>query len=405
MSRTSKWLVGLTAAKILIFLLATHFLHFKPFTGSNTTNYFIPIAERLISHGTFNDDATRDYSTVPPGYPFILSIFYRAAGGSALVALVAFQFLADLLVAWTLLELGRRFGNSRAGAAAAVIWLMFPPALAVSTWITPEPLFTALLMGGLLLICVKDRELSSSAAAFSGLLFGLATLIRGNTLIVPFVLAPFWLWRRVYRGALLFVLAFGIPVGMWTVRNYMELGDPIVSSSNFGSVFLQGSDERFYHDKDTEYPPVFQRAAQAGYSKPAVETSSNISHWLFSVGWYRYRERLEQDGILSIVFQEIRKLGYMWFLTESGAGRSQLVLLLCALAIVPLGLWELYLWITSGDPARCIPAIVVGAWIAFQMAILPLARYTVSILPVILLAACFRALVLFPRMSNKNVIQ
>ena len=90
----------------------------------------------------------------------------------------------------------------------------------------------------------------------------------------------------------------------------------------------------------------------------------------------------------------------MWFLVESGNKRSEAILLLCALAVVPLGLWELWLWLWSGDEARRMVAITVAFWIALHLLVVPVARYTIPILPVIVLAACFRGAALLGRRNT-----
>lgn len=386
------WVSGLTLAKVAVFLALVLFFHVRPYTGDNATSYFIPIAQRIATLGSFNDTASRDYSSVPPGYPFILATAYRVAGRAALPTVVCLQFLADLLIAFALLEMGTRFGNIRAGGAAAVVWLVFPPALVISTWITPETLFSACVIGGLVSISVQDRDLGSRRRMiFAGLLFGLATLIRGNTLYLPLVLAAYWFWRRAFSAAIVFLLAFALPIGMWTIRNWIVLQDPVVVSSSFGAAFLQGSDEKLYQNKTTEYPALFRDAEVAGIHKPAIETGSNINRWMYRIGMRNYQSRLENQGIPAVLGQLARKLGYMWFLTESGSRKAEAILFLCALAVVPLGLWELWTWLWAADAARRVPAITVGFWIAIHLLVVPIARYTVPILPVILLAACFRA--------------
>jgi hypothetical protein len=386
------WLVGLTLAKVLIFLALALFLHVKPFVGDNAIYYFIPIAQRIDTVGSFNDVYTRDFSSVPPAYPFLLAIAYRVAGSLALPMVVCLQFLADLFIAFALLKMGTRFGSHRVAVVAGTIWLLFPPAVVISTWISPETFYSACVIGGLLSIAVRDPDLASpKRMGLSGLMFGAATLLRGNTLFLPFIYALYWVRKRAYAAAAVFLLAFGIPLGIWTARNWVVLRDPIVVSSSFGAAFMQGSDDKLYQNKATEYTGLFLSAEAAGITKPAVETSSNINRWMFRIGIRNYRLRLQNQGVFAALGHVARKVGYMWFLTESGNRRSQAILLVCALSVVPLGLWELWLWLWSGDEARRIPAITIAFWIGIHLLVVPIARYTVPILPVIVLAACFRA--------------
>lgn len=383
-------MVGITIVKIALFLIAVLVFGRHPFLGGNTTSYFLPIARRILEQGSFNDIYTRDYSSVPPGYPYLLASMDWLTGRFALDALVCLQYLADLLVSFGLLWLGSRFGSDRAGAAAALFWLVFLPEVAISTWITPEAVFSALFIGALLLICVPAGELRPIHAISAGLLFGLATLFRGNTLLLPLAFAGYWVWRRAYLAAALFVLAFGLPIGAWTLRNWVVLGDPIVVSSAFGPAFMQGSDDKYYQHKEAEYPAVFRDAAAAGITKPTVETGSNINRWMFRIGLHNYQVRLRDRGVIAALGHMARKLVYMWYLTESISPREELGSAMFALLVVPLGLWELFRWLWRGDGQRLV-AITVGFWIGIHLLVVPVARYTIPIMPLIILAACFRA--------------
>jgi len=390
------WLLGITLGKISVFLVLVSFLHVHPFVGDNTKDYFIPIAERINSQGSFNDIDSRDYSSVPPGYPFFLAGIYRLAPRSPLIIVVCLQFLADLLIGVALLRLGSRFGGVRAGGVAAVLWLLFPPALVISTWITPETLFDACVMWVLVLLSVHDVDLRSLRMVSAGLLLGLATLIRSNTLFLPVAFVAYWFWRRSYSAAMVFALAFVLPIGAWTVRNRVVLGDPIVVSTSFGSAFMQGSDDKFYQHKATEYPALMRGAEAAGLTRPTVETGSNMNRWMFRIGMRNYRLRLEKQGIFAVLGHFGRKLGYMWFLTESGNLREEAVLSLCSLVVVPLGFWGLWTWWLTGEAQRIL-VITVAFWIGIHLLVVPVARYMVPVLPVILLAACIRVETLLSR--------
>ncbi|WP_410962035.1 hypothetical protein, partial [Salmonella sp. SAL4359] len=60
-------------------------------------------------------------------------------------------------VALLLLFLGNRETSIEVGWLAGVLWLIFPPAVIISTWITSETLFTTLLV---LSIVMLIRSLS-----------------------------------------------------------------------------------------------------------------------------------------------------------------------------------------------------------------------------------------------------
>ena len=53
---------------MLLLLSLNHCGHVMVFIGDNAKAHYVPIAERLISEGTFNGAASRPDSKVPPGY-------------------------------------------------------------------------------------------------------------------------------------------------------------------------------------------------------------------------------------------------------------------------------------------------------------------------------------------------
>ncbi len=109
-----------------------------------------------------------------------------------------------------------------------------------------------------------------------------------------------------------------------------------------------------------------------------------------------YRLRLEKQGIFAVLGHFGRKLGYMWFLTESGNLREEAVLSLCSLVVVPLGFWGLWTWWLTGEAQRIL-VITVAFWIGIHLLVVPVARYMVPVLPVILLAGCIRVETLLSR--------
>ena len=380
------WLLRIGVGKIALYAALVFAGRVQPFAGDNANSYFMPIGHRIATEGKFNDINTRDDNSVPPGYPFVLAAMERVGLGHALWVTVCLQYAADLVVALLLLSMGTAMGSAWAGFAAGLAWLFYPPAVVIASWIAPESIFTAFLVAAIACVCMGNGK----RAIWGGLWFGIAALFRADCLFLPIFFTMWWLWKRAYRTAILFSLIFGVTVGLWTLRNYLVVDDVVVVSSSFGSAFMQGSDERFYHDKEREYPPLFAMAAAKGLPKPVVEKSSSINRWLFQLGIRHYQDQARDNGWPSVAGMVARKFVKMWYLTESGNRRSQIILLICAIFAAPLGLIELGTWFKLADQGRLFCALTVAYWILIHILIVPIARYTVPVFPVILLAACFR---------------
>lgn len=363
---------GLTALKILVFLLVPRF---QPFVGDNAADHYLPAAERLLTQGRFNGPDSRPDSKVPPGYPACLAVAKAISPARALTLMVCVQLAADFLVAMAIYILGAQLCSIRAGWLAGLAWLLFPPATVIATWVTAETIYTALFVTALTLLMVRP-----SWSFLAGLVLGMATLFRGTAVFLPVWLIPFWLLKRWQQG-LLFALGVFCVVLPWTVRNYLVLDDRILVAVGSGSVFLQGSEERTlsYHGKNKEYPAMYAAAAKDGIVKPADHKESKIDNWMRQVGLRNYRLRLEERP-WSFVSFFTNKFFRLWYGTESCSWKSQLAVGIWSVAIVPLGIWQLW------RKRAALLLWTLGYFVLLHWVTLPQLRYMLPVYPFLILA-------------------
>ena len=128
------------------------------------------------------------------------------------------------------------------GLVAAALVGVSPFMIAADGSVMAESLFTALVTAAVL-VGVKARR-SGRIGWFAGfgLLLGLATLTRGDGLMVALFLVPVVAWgsgdawtRRLTRAAVALLLV-AVTLTPWAVRNQRELDDPVVLSSNSGTL-------------------------------------------------------------------------------------------------------------------------------------------------------------------------
>jgi hypothetical protein len=160
----------------------------------------------------------------PPLYPVMLAVVDWLTG-SSLVAGRALSLLLGLGVVLLTMQFGRAVATRRAGLVAGLVVAVYPPLLANDTVLLTEPV-SLLLMLGLLLVLRRRHVL------VGGLLCGLLVLARPSAQGVVVIVAAWVLWQMGWRRALSFVAVVGLVIAPWIVRNWVQLGSPVLVTSN-----------------------------------------------------------------------------------------------------------------------------------------------------------------------------
>lgn len=380
---------GVTIAKIAGLILLGWMGVVQPFVGANARDHYLVIASRLLAEGRFNGPDSRPDSKVPLGYPALLAAVKRVLPGYYIWVVVAIQMMADLLVACLLYHLAQSRLTPAAGILAGLAWLLFPPALAFSTWVTAETVFTALLVLSLFLLVGALEKKAPAAALVAGLVLGVATLFRGTCIWLPIFFLPLWLtrgWSRRLLIGLAFTGGLASIVAPWALRNRVVLEDPILVSVGAGSSFLQGSDERVFTiaGKRAHYPAMIAAAKKVGITRPTSGRESDMDNWMLRVGLHNYAVRWRERPATLIPFG-LYKLLRLWYGTESGDPLEEGTLALLAVLVVPLGLWQIWRWRVGQPVLAWVFGLVVVYFIGLHEAVLPEYRYVHPIYPLLLL--------------------
>ncbi|MBI5105806.1 MAG: glycosyltransferase family 39 protein, partial [Solirubrobacterales bacterium] len=185
----------------------------------------------------------------PPGYPYFLAGVYRLAGvehapaqervEAARKANVVVGTLVVALIGLLAAQLWRR----RVALVAMAIAAVYVPLIVVGGSVMSELLFTALVLGALVL-AVEHRRSTRRRYAYAvaaGAMAGLAMLTRANAaiLLVPLAIAA-WdarpRWSRRALGPPLALLATALVLLVpWTVRNASQLHAFVPFTTQVGS--------------------------------------------------------------------------------------------------------------------------------------------------------------------------
>jgi 4-amino-4-deoxy-L-arabinose transferase-like glycosyltransferase len=232
-----------------LFLLPRLAVLLIPVTPTSDADFYYTRAGEIADGlGYLSEDGTPT-AYWPPGWPWVLAQAFRI-GGESLATLGLLNLACAVLTGWLTLDLGRRlFGGELAGRAGLLLLALYPNSIGYMPLALTEVFYTALLLAGCWLLVARRSML---ALAGAGLVFGLAMLVKAQTLvIVPLVYAirlwraPGW-WRRLPRltaSGLLVVAVAGLAVLPWSLRNQAEFGRFVAISTNGGITLLTGNND------------------------------------------------------------------------------------------------------------------------------------------------------------------
>jgi hypothetical protein len=167
-----------------------------------------------------------------PAYPVFLAVLLRPFGGSLQIPVMA-QIAVSALTVWLTIVLAARLVGPRASIWAGLVLAVDPVSALYPCLLLPETVFTALLLGGVLVwVRALDRgSVLQSCAA--GLLLGVAALTRPIGIFLPVLVAASALVRRHQgvRITLAIAILFGasIPIVGWVAKNRLLTGSAVFS--------------------------------------------------------------------------------------------------------------------------------------------------------------------------------
>lgn len=160
----------------------------------------------------------------PPLFPFVLGGAYAIFGSYVGVA-QGLNVICGVGVVVMAALVAARLGGERAGLATGVLASIFPPLLANDGAVLTESLSLLLLIGTVAL-------LMSGRVVPAGITSGLLILTRPSAQGFAAVMAVWVLWRLGWRRAFAFAVPVVLVVTPWVVRNQIELGSPVLVTSN-----------------------------------------------------------------------------------------------------------------------------------------------------------------------------
>jgi hypothetical protein len=210
-----------------------------------------------------------------PLYPLFLAGLGLAVPGSAIRAdRLPNAVPPDVKVAQALLGCGlvwlvgwwaNRAAGRRAGIAAAWIAAVYPPLVAISSYLLSETLYAVL---ALLAARLVDRALAAAEperptllALAGGVVTGLAVLTRPASLLFLALVAAWLIVRRRGWTAAAVLVGAALVVAPWTARNQAAYGRFVLVASEGGVTFWTGNNRLARGEGDLAANPDMKRAA------------------------------------------------------------------------------------------------------------------------------------------------
>ncbi|MBI5140486.1 MAG: glycosyltransferase family 39 protein [Candidatus Vogelbacteria bacterium] len=198
-----------------------------PIYGSDSVGYGI-LADSLLQRGTLS---LREVAPLipdtfrTPGFPALLAIFKAVTGSYKYFPLLQIVFVIG--TAMLVYKIGKVFSET-AGTMAGLLYIFDPTVIFHALMVTSDTSFTFFLILSVYLLFFRRGEAVFFSAFDSGVLLGIATLIRpiSTYLVIPLVLIYFFVLKSrsvdkktILMSGWLFVASFILILAPWFVRN------------------------------------------------------------------------------------------------------------------------------------------------------------------------------------------
>jgi hypothetical protein len=229
------------------------------------------LAENLVRHGTLGQgDVPTAYR--PPLYPLLLTPC-TLLGSYGRTAVGVLHVVLGVATVGMVLALARRWGLGRRGAALAALLVACDPILlAGSAQVMTETLATFLTTAGLLVLAIagsqrlpeESRKLAHIPGAVgsrlwlpqmaAGIVLALAALCRPAFLLWTLAAGAILWWQKRQQKTFVHVLSFPwafclgalLVLSPWAIRNQVQFGRPIVTTTHGGYTLLLANNPAFY---------------------------------------------------------------------------------------------------------------------------------------------------------------
>ena len=261
-----------------------------------------------------------------PGFPIFLAAIYSVSYENYFLVYLM-QALVGALTCGITYLLARELLPERAARASGILAAVYFPSIYNGTLLLSEPLFSACLALGVLLFIRHLRIGGLLQIIAAGLALGAGTLVRPFALLMLPALAALlavWMWRNQRVRILpliVFSVAFLALVLPWTARNYAVHGKLVLLTTNGGSTFYGGNNDRVLHERRYwgGWISTVELPGREAIEAAPDEVSHDKVEWRLGIQWVR-------QHLLEIPVVAVFKLARYWLPEVSSANRKYVLL-------------------------------------------------------------------------------
>jgi 4-amino-4-deoxy-L-arabinose transferase-like glycosyltransferase len=207
-----------------------------------------PVTEPLVAFG--------------PVYPLFLAAIY-AVFGHSLTAVRVIQALLSAAMVFLVFQAAFMVFGKQVAVIAGGLTTVHPALITCTGMVITETLFAFLLMLSVWITLEAMTRQTWYAWAGAGIAFGLAALLREETLAIVALVVGWIGWSRpgafVWRRLALLAVALVLTVGAWTARNYLVLHELVPVSANGGkTIWISAAGWSEWHFDDPTYKALTQ---------------------------------------------------------------------------------------------------------------------------------------------------
>ncbi len=231
-------------------------------------------------------------AVITPGYPLFLSAVYAVFGykdGSPLVAVRIIQAIIGSLSCFLIYLIGVRIKNRKVGLIGAFIYAIYPSFVWATTLILTETLYNFMFLLYLYIQFILLENLRLKRNAFlCGLLFAFAVMVRPT--VMPLIIIPF-VYKyikdrdlailKTFLYTLAGILAVMIP---WWIRNVLSLHKFVLLATQTGNPLIAGTFPYFQNIDLSKYNVGNQLEAGIGYIIEGFKTQPLLYLKWFTIG-------------------------------------------------------------------------------------------------------------------------
>ncbi len=218
---------------------------------------YVLLAENLVKSHVFSWDGRSPTSFRVPGYPIFLAVFYPLGDPFQRIVCLL-QAVLGALIIFPVFAIARDLGGKRVAAFAALGTAFHPLLIYMTGWLYSETLYIFLLWVALWLLLKAILETRPGFGAFSGLIFGIATLVRPEIMPFPLFLSVWgwfcdWLKKQWRLVVVVQLITLGV-ILPWSIRSTILSGGFVLLTTSAGSNFYAGNNPDSLGGSAWEFP-------------------------------------------------------------------------------------------------------------------------------------------------------